>query len=155
MKPSPSSSNPQVKSQRAKRRTPIWLRRALRGLLAIIIILPLFGALYQAIATEMDKRNHLAPGEMIDIGGHRLHLYCVGENVEGSPTVILEHGLGATSAAWAHVQPEIAQTTRVCAYDRAGMGWSDPGPSRVTLNTLSPNCTACFKMRASLAHMFW
>ena len=128
MNPSPSSTNPQVKSQRAKSRTPIWLRRALRGLLAIIIILPLSGALYQVIATELDKRNHPPPGQMVDVGGHRLHLYCVGENVEGSPTVVLEHGLGATSAAWARVQPEIAQTTRVCAYDRAGMGWSDPGP---------------------------
>jgi len=129
LKPSPSSTNPPVWSQRAKGRLPIWLKRALRGLLAIIIILPLFGALYQAIATELDKRNHPPPGQMVDVGGYRLHLYCVGKNVEGSPTVILEHGLGATSAAWARVQPEIAQTTRVCAYDRAGMGWSDPGPA--------------------------
>src|SRR5687768_9829378 len=107
---------------------PIWLKRALWGLLAIIIILPLAGALCQAIATEMDKRSYPPPGQMVDVGGYRLHLYCVGENVEGSSTVILEHGLGATSAAWARVQPQISQTTRVCAYDRAGMGWSDPGP---------------------------
>ena len=117
MNPSHSSTNPQVK-----------LKRALRGLLAIITILPLSGALYQSIATGIDKRNHPPPGQMVDIGGYRLHLYCVGENVEGNPTIILEHGLGATSAAWARVQPEIAKTIRVCAYDRAGMGWSDPGP---------------------------
>jgi pimeloyl-ACP methyl ester carboxylesterase len=125
---SPSSTIPPVRSQRAKGRMPIWLQRVLRGLLVIIIILPLSGALSQAIATEIDKRNYLPPGQMVDVGGYRLHLYCEGENVEGSPTVILEHGLGATSAAWARVQPEIAQTIRVCAYDRAGMGWSDPGP---------------------------
>ena len=128
MNPSPSSTIPQVKSQRAKGRMPIWLKRVLQGLLAIIIILPLAGTLYQSIATEIDKRNHPPPGQMIDIGGYRLHLYCVGENVEGNPTVILEHGLGATSAAWARMQPEFAQTTRVCAYDRAGMGWSDLSP---------------------------
>jgi pimeloyl-ACP methyl ester carboxylesterase len=124
LNPSPTSTNP----QRAKGRMPIWLQHVLRGLLVIIIILPLCGALYQIIATGIDKRAHLAPGQMVDVGGYRLHLYCLGKNVEGSPTVILEHGLGATSAAWARVQPEIAQTTRVCAYDRAGMGWSDPGP---------------------------
>ena len=107
---------------------PIWLQRGLRGLLAMIIILPLSGALYQAIATEIDKRNHQPPGQVVDVGGYRLHLYCIGENVMGSPTVILEQGLGGTSAAWARVQPEIAKTSRVCAYDRAGMGWSDLGP---------------------------
>jgi len=125
LKPSPASTNP----QRVKGRMPVWLNRTLRGLLAIIIILPLSGALYQVIATEMDKRDHPPPGQMVDVGGYRLHLYCVGKNVEGSSTVILEHGLGATSAAWARVQPEIAKITRVCTYDRAGMGWSDPGPA--------------------------
>jgi len=126
--PSPSSTIPPVRSQRAQGRRPIWLQRVLLGLLAIITILPLSGALYQTTATEIDKRNHLAPGQMIDVGVYRLHLYCIGENVTGSPTIILEQGLGGTSAAWARVQPEIAKTTRVCAYDRAGMGWSDPGP---------------------------
>jgi pimeloyl-ACP methyl ester carboxylesterase len=54
-----------------------------------------------------------------------LHINCVGE---GSPTMILESGLGTMSADWANVQPEVAKTTRVCAYDRAGTGWSEPGP---------------------------
>jgi pimeloyl-ACP methyl ester carboxylesterase len=61
----------------------------------------------------------------VDVGGHRLHIDCVGQ---GSPTVILESGLGTMSADWANVQPEVAKTTRVCAYDRAGTGWSEPGP---------------------------
>jgi pimeloyl-ACP methyl ester carboxylesterase len=62
---------------------------------------------------------------MVDMGGHRLHIDCVGQ---GSPTVILESGLGNMSADWANVQPEVAKTTRVCTYDRAGTGWSEPGP---------------------------
>ncbi|HXD11899.1 MAG TPA: alpha/beta hydrolase, partial [Anaerolineales bacterium] len=66
--------------------------------------------------------------QLIDIGGYRLHLYCMGESSDGSPTVILEQGLGGTSPAWALVQPEVAKVTRVCAYDRAGLGWSDPAP---------------------------
>jgi pimeloyl-ACP methyl ester carboxylesterase len=62
---------------------------------------------------------------MVDVGGHRLHLHCVGQ---GSPTVVLDAGLGAFSLDWGAVQPQIATTTRVCAYDRAGLGWSEPGP---------------------------
>jgi pimeloyl-ACP methyl ester carboxylesterase len=106
------------------------LKRILRVLLAIIIILPLSGALYQAIATALDQRSYPPPGQLVDVGGYRLHLDCTGENRDGWPTVVLETGLGglATSPGWAWVQPEIANTTRVCAYDRAGLGWSDPGP---------------------------
>ncbi|HEX5837051.1 MAG TPA: alpha/beta hydrolase family protein, partial [Anaerolineales bacterium] len=58
-----------------------------------------------------------------------LHLYCTGENTEGRPTVILESGLGGTSSSWGWIQPSVAKTTRVCAYDRAGMGWSDSSPA--------------------------
>jgi pimeloyl-ACP methyl ester carboxylesterase len=99
------------------------------GLLAAVVVLLLSGALYQAVATAMDVRSYPPPGQMVDIGGYRLHLYCLGENRPGSPTVILEQGLGGTTAAWARVQPQVAQSTRVCAYDRAGIGWSDPGPA--------------------------
>jgi pimeloyl-ACP methyl ester carboxylesterase len=62
---------------------------------------------------------------MVDVGGHQLHLVCQGE---GSPTVILEQGGGGTSLAWFNVQPRVAEVTRVCAYDRAGLGWSQTGP---------------------------
>ncbi|MFK3647246.1 alpha/beta fold hydrolase [Lysobacter enzymogenes] len=66
------------------------------------------------------------PGERIDIGGGRkLNLRCSGE---GSPTVLLESGFGSDSLAWAKAQPQIAQRNRVCAYDRAGLGFSDGGP---------------------------
>jgi pimeloyl-ACP methyl ester carboxylesterase len=61
---------------------------------------------------------------MVDVGGHRLHIYCEGE---GSPTVILEGGAGVAALSWYLTQPLIAEQTRVCAYDRAGLGWSEPG----------------------------
>jgi pimeloyl-ACP methyl ester carboxylesterase len=76
----------------------------------------------------IDQASYTIPGRMVDVGGYSLHLHCVGENAGGRPTVILEAGLGATSSVWAWIQPVIAQSTRVCAYDRAGMGWSDPSP---------------------------
>jgi pimeloyl-ACP methyl ester carboxylesterase len=66
-----------------------------------------------------------APGRLIDVGGFRLHLH---ESGDGEPSVILESALGGSSISWALVQPAVAQDTRVYSYDRAGFGWSDPGP---------------------------
>jgi len=65
------------------------------------------------------------PGKLIDIGGRRLHVNCTGA---GSPTVILESGASSFAIDWALVQPAVSRTNRVCSYDRAGYGWSDPGP---------------------------
>jgi pimeloyl-ACP methyl ester carboxylesterase len=70
--------------------------------------------------------NYPAPGRLIDIGGRKLHIHCTGS---GSPTVLLEGGGGAFAIDWALVQPRVAESTRVCSYDRAGLGWSDRGPS--------------------------
>jgi pimeloyl-ACP methyl ester carboxylesterase len=106
----------------------IWLKRIALGLAAGIVALVIAGAVYQIIATVVDQRAYPPVGQMIDVGGYSLHLSCRGANTDGRPTVILEPGLGATSAAWAWVQPEVAITTQVCAYDRAGMGWSNPSP---------------------------
>jgi pimeloyl-ACP methyl ester carboxylesterase len=63
------------------------------------------------------------PGELVDVGGHRLHLHCTGS---GSPTVVLEPGAGMSSSTMGWIQPAVAHDTRVCVYDRAGRGWSDP-----------------------------
>jgi len=108
-----------------RRRLGGWIRRGLVCVIVSLGALAVIGAVYQAVATELDQRAYPPPGEMVDVGGYRLHINCVGQ---GSPTVILESGLGNMSADWANVQPEVAETTRVCAYDRAGTGWSEPGP---------------------------
>ena len=65
------------------------------------------------------------PGRLVDVGGHRLHLVRAGH---GSPAVIFDAALGASSISWSFVLPEVARVTEACAYDRAGMGWSDAGP---------------------------
>jgi len=70
------------------------------------------------------------PGRLVDIGGRRLHLHCTGS---GSPTVVLVAGGSAFAIDWALVQPTLAATTRVCSYDRAGLGWSDAGPADETV----------------------
>ena len=65
------------------------------------------------------------PGQLVDVGGFRLNLYCVGS---GSPTVVFDSGWGDWAPVWSKVQPEIAKWTRACSYDRAGTGFSEPGP---------------------------
>lgn len=65
-----------------------------------------------------------APGKLVDIGGRSLHLHCTGS---GEPAVILEAGFPGSSLDWMRVQPDVSKTTTVCSYDRAGLGWSDPG----------------------------
>jgi pimeloyl-ACP methyl ester carboxylesterase len=64
------------------------------------------------------------PGTLVDLGGFRLHLNCTGT---GSPSIVLDAALGASSLSWALVQPQLARLSRVCSYDRAGFGWSDAG----------------------------
>jgi pimeloyl-ACP methyl ester carboxylesterase len=95
------------------------------GALGLLAIVAASGAAYEAIAGAGDAAAFPPAGRLVDVGGYRLHLDCRGE---GSPTVVMDAGLGGSSLDWTLVQPELAHTTRVCTYDRAGMGWSDPGP---------------------------
>jgi pimeloyl-ACP methyl ester carboxylesterase len=102
-----------------------WTGKALLWLVVALLVLAVSGAIYQAIATQRAEREYPPPGEMVDVGGYNLHINCVGQ---GRPTVILDGGTGEMSANWGLVQREVSHTTRVCAYDRAGMGWSERGP---------------------------
>ena len=76
------------------------------------------------------------PGRLIDIGGWRLHLNCAGARIATAPIVILEAGVGDFSVEWSLVQPSVATFVRVCAYDRAGDGWSDLGPHPRTMHQI-------------------
>ncbi|WP_257461542.1 alpha/beta hydrolase [Archangium lipolyticum] len=124
MSASSDTSTPSSSSQARPRRR--WPRRLLwTGLgLAVLCVV---GSVYQAVSAAADARDFPPPGRMVDVGGYRLHLNCTGE---GSPTVVLEAGANAMSSGWAWVQPEVAKSTRVCSYDRAGTAWSElaPGP---------------------------
>ncbi len=111
-----------------------WTIRILVGLFGLIVVTALTGATYQWFATRKDLAATPPPGHLVDIGGYRLHLWCTGD---GAPVVILDAGLGGTSAGWGFVQPEVARFTRVCSYDRAGMGYSDPGPSPRTARRIA------------------
>jgi pimeloyl-ACP methyl ester carboxylesterase len=109
------------------------LGRTTRLLAALLAIFVLAGATYQGVATALERHRYERPGGLVDAGGHQLHIHCTGK---GSPIVVLEAAAGSMSAAWAWVQPEVARVTRVCSYDRAGLGWSEAGdglyiPARV------------------------
>jgi len=120
-----------ARALRLKSRLLILMQRILLGLvitLIALVALAAIGATYQAIATRADQRNFPPPGQLYDIGGYRLYIYCTGPQDSGNPTVILDTMGDGTSVNWGWVQPEVAKATRVCAYDRAGRGWSDPSP---------------------------
>jgi len=100
-------------------RTRAWVVYPLLGVYALCAV----GGAYQTVGELLDRRTYRAPGQLVDVGGRRLHLDCVGS---GTPTVILESGLGEAAAYWGWIAMALAHDTKVCAYDRAGRGWSDP-----------------------------
>ncbi len=90
----------------------------------------LAGILYQAIGSAMDAKRFPAPGRLVDVGGHRLHIHTQGS---GRPIVVLEAGIAASSVSWRIVQQRIAEFTTLCSYDRAGLGYSEPSPQPRTI----------------------
>ena len=104
------------------------LRILLRGLAAIALLLAILagaGYAYEHYAAARDKELYPPPGRWVEVDKHNVHLYCTGT---GLPTVILEAQANSSALDWGYVQPEIAKSTRVCSYDRAGFGWSELGP---------------------------
>src|SRR5919108_2058295 len=97
-----------------------------------------------APATGEDQRllPYVDPGQLIDIGGRKINLHCTGA---GGPTVILIAGSASWSPIWYKVQPGIAQQTRVCGFDRAGYGFSDPAPRPQILSDVVEDLHAALK----------
>jgi pimeloyl-ACP methyl ester carboxylesterase len=117
----------------------VWMtvqaRRSLRSLTRRLVLYPLFvgivvagiGGGYETIQEQVDRSTTAMPGQFVDVGGRHLYIHCTGT---GSPTVVLVSGLAETSVYWGGwIAPAVAKNTTVCAYDRAGQGWSDPPAS--------------------------
>ena len=96
------------------------------GIVGVVAATAVSGAAYEWISSTGDAKNYPAVGQLIDVGGSRMYLDCRGE---GLPTVVMDAGLGGSSLDWNLVQPEVAGTTRVCTFDRAGMGRSEAAVS--------------------------
>lgn len=98
----------------------------------IVLLLALLVGLTWVLGSRAKARLAVAyppPGQMVDVGGYRLHINCQGQ---GSPTVVIEAGSGDFSLSWGQIQREVARFTRVCTYDRAGLGWSERNPQSPT-----------------------
>ncbi len=94
------------------------------ALMAILAAFVGSGLLYQVLGSRRDTRRNLPPGQLVPVNRHRLHLWVLGDK---DPTVVLEAGIGASSLSWRLVHTAAARFARVCAYDRAGLGWSEAG----------------------------
>ena len=106
---------------RSRRSLRSWSRR---WLLYPVCALMALAAVGGSVETVLESGGPHPPpaGRTYDVAGHRMYLRCEGA---GSPTVLLSNGHGTRSSSWAWVAPAVAKDTRVCAYDRAGQGWSD------------------------------
>lgn len=93
--------------------------------ISALFAIALMGAFAAWFANDSLKRRYPAPGAMVSIGTHRLHLYCTGT---GAPAVMIESGIGSGWETWGAVVTELAHFSRVCVYDRSGYGWSDSEP---------------------------
>jgi pimeloyl-ACP methyl ester carboxylesterase len=89
----------------------------------VVLALASIGGGYQTLGAAADANAYPMPGQLLDVDGHRLHLRCTGA---GTPTVVLEPGAGEMSSNLGWIAPAVARDTRVCVYDRAGRGWSEP-----------------------------
>jgi pimeloyl-ACP methyl ester carboxylesterase len=108
---------------RARRQLRSRSRRWLLYPVITMLALASIGGGYETVREAMDATAYPMPGQLIDVGGHSLHLSCTGS---GSPTVVLEAGGGEMSSNLGWITPAVARDTRVCVYDRAGRGWSEP-----------------------------
>lgn len=109
-------------SSKQKHKLILWMWAVFA--LAIILVVTTWGA--GAVLKSNMLQQNPAPGQMVNVDSQEMHIYCTGE---GNPTVILAAGLDDFSIVWSQVQPEIARVTRVCSYDRAGLGWSEASPN--------------------------
>ncbi len=121
-----SATNTPRRAGRVKR----WIARGLLGLLGVVVLAAIVGASYQALGDRADARRFPQQGKSVSLGpafdNLTLSIDCRGQ---GSPTVVLDSGLGVPAVGWNPVQAEVAKFARVCSYDRAGYGWSGASAS--------------------------
>ena len=104
------------------------------ALFFVCLVIAAVGAAYNALSLRHYRKLAGVPGKLYNVDGYVMHLYCTGQ---GAPTIVLDAGLGDDFTIWAKVQPELSKVTRVCAYDRAGFGWSQARPGVQDANAIS------------------
>ena len=121
------------------------MRPAARAAVAVAAAVTVAGAasaVYQRAADASDRRRFPPPGRLVDIGGRRVHFLPMGD---GAPAVVIFPALGSNVLEWVRVMRGASSVTTVCAYDRAGLGWSDPPRGASTLNAMADDLHALLK----------
>jgi pimeloyl-ACP methyl ester carboxylesterase len=143
----PIRSAAETHTRRCNRGWRQWIQRISLGAAAVVLVVTSTTLMAGAAAKARLKAQYPPIGRMVDMGGYRMHVVCQGS---GSPTVLLEAGAGGFDLHWTRVQPEVAKTARVCAYDRAGYGWSDRSPKPRTAEVMAEEL-ATLLTRANIA----
>lgn len=105
-------------------------------LVQLLIIVLVVGRIYEVMAEARDDERLPPPGQMFEVDGHLMHLHCLGQ---GTPTIVVEQGNGAQSLAWSEVNENMSRLSRTCAYDRAGMGYSEPADGPASAAAIAQN----------------
>lgn len=114
----------------------LWLGRFFLGTLALILMLVSTSLAAGAKANYDFVKNYPPVGQMVDVGGYKLHIDCRGERQEGEPTIIVEAGSASVGLMWTLVQTEVSKSAHICTYDRAGLGWSEMSPKPRTAGVI-------------------
>ncbi len=101
---------------------------------AVILVAIVYsaGVVYESIMEGKDRELFSPPGQLVDVNGHLMHIYCTGVDIPGNPVVILESGAGENLYNFLDLQSQISKFTRVCSYDRSGIGWSETDSAALT-----------------------
>lgn len=102
----------------------------------LLVIVLVVGRIYEVMAEARDDKRLPPPGQMFDVDGHMMHIHCQGQ---GSPTIVVEQGNGAQSLGWSEVNESMSRLSRTCAYDRAGMGYSEPVSGPISAAAIAQN----------------
>src|SRR5215813_58440 len=113
-------------------------RRILVGALVCVLLVPVTGWLYETYARNRDRSLFQPPGRFVAVDQRSVHLLCAGS---GSPTIVFESSGFGNSLSSREARTKLSNVTSVCSYDRMGLGWSDPGPSLITIEMLSSDLT--------------
>ncbi len=123
------------------------LRVSLTGAFTVLILIAAAGYSYDRLATSHERARYPLKGQLVDLGGFRLHLYCTGA---GKPAVLLDAGAFDSLEQWDLVQPGVTKCIQVCSYDRPGVGYSEVSPKPQTSSNIAEELHAAL-MRAGIS----
>lgn len=108
------------------------VKKVIISVIVLLLIVYSAGVVYESIMEEKDRKSFTTQGELLDVDGHLMHIYCTGVDNPGKPVVILESGAGENLYNFLDLQSRISEFSRVCSYDRTGIGWSERASAVLT-----------------------